>query len=208
MSSTGAPAPPASPLTLELAFLVVLALVLARRTYAVITGALFSVPRLTLFAGLYVLLFVALAYGTVFSALAYWGPIAYLLVVAYVAVPVVSAYLATLHVERVVRFEQRGGNQWYYTLSWPSAVAYLVLFLVRIVAEFAVYGPAAFTLTFPPPPTPSQGALVILLVVDLLFGVSMGLNVGRSIGVSRAYQRLPKSPAPPIAPSSPSLPLN
>lgn len=201
--ASSAPAPPTSAFYTELFLIVIIVLILARRTYAMIQGTAYSAARLFGFAGFYILLYVVLAYGTLASALGFWGSTTYLLVAAYVAVPVVAGLVAAPHVERIVHFEQRADGQWYYKLGMVVPVAYLVLFVIRIGAEIAVLGPNAFYLTFPPPPAPSVGALVVLLAVDLLFGVSLGLLLGRGVGVYRAYQKLPKAKSTPPPPSAP-----
>ncbi len=195
--------PPPSALTPELLVLLVIVLILARRTYRQIQGAPYSVGRMFGFAGFYVLLFAALAFGTLYAAVATWGSIAYGILGAYVAVPVVAAILAAPYVRRIVRFEQRGNGNWYYRLSWHVPVLYLALFVVRIGAEFAVFGLSALLITFPPPTPPSVAALAILIGVDLLFAFSLGLLVGRGVGISRAHRDLPATEAPTPEPSPP-----
>lgn len=197
--------PPAVPSALapELFVLLIFVLILARRTYAQIQGAPYSVGRLFGFAGFYVLLFAALAFGTLYAAVATWGSIAYGFLVVYVAVPAVAAILAAPYVRRIVRFEQRGSGSWYYRLSWHVPVLYLTLFVVRIGAEVAVFGLSAFLITFPPPTPSSVAALVILIGVDLLFGFSLGLLIGRGIGVYRARRDLPTAVAAVPEPSPP-----
>lgn len=196
---------PLSAVAPELIVLAVFVLILARRTVGQLRGARYSASRLFGFAGLYILLFVALAAATLYAAVTSWGEEAYLLLVPYGAVPVVGAYLAAPYVRRIVRFELRADGQWYYRLSWHVPVLYLSLFVGRIVAEIAVFGLSAVLITFPPPAPPSSAAVFILVGVDLLFGLSLGLLVGRGIGVFRAYRDLPsRSGAPP--PPSPPLP--
>jgi hypothetical protein len=177
-------------LTAAAVFLVLIVLVVARRTYRQIYGAPYSTGRLFVFAGFYVLLFGFLAFGTLYAAVALWGPDAFLLLVAYGAVPTAAAVLAAPYVERVVRFERRPNGAWYYRLSWHVPVLYLGLFITRIAAEIAIFGLSAVLISFPPPAPPSMAALAILMGVDLLFGLSLGLLVGRGVGVYRAYERL------------------
>jgi len=193
----------ASPPDISTALIVLLVIVfiLARRTYLMLHGTRYSAARLFGFAGFYVLLFVALAFTTLYAAVAAWGSDADLLLVPYVAVPVVAAALVVPYVRRIVQFEQREGGEWYYRLPWHIPLLYLTLFVVRIVAEFAVFGVAGLVFTFPLPAPPSAGALVILVVVDLLFGLSLGLLVGRGIAVYRAHRDLPPaSGSPPASP--------
>jgi hypothetical protein len=185
----------------EVIVLVFIVLILARRTYAQIQGARFSAERLAVFAGFYVLLFAALAAGTLYAALSAWGTPAYLLVLPYVAVPGVSALMAAPYIQRVVRFELRADGNWYYRLSWHIPVLYLGLFVARIAAEVAVFGGSAVLVTFPPPSPPSLAALYLLVGVDLLFGISLGLLIGRGFGVYRAHRALPPAegaPPPPL----------
>ena len=182
--------------TPELVLLLLFVFIVGRRTYAMLQGTRFSLGRVFAFAALYVLLFAALAFATLYSAVGTWGASAYSLLAPYVALPVVSALLIAPYVQRTVQFERRDDGQWYYRLTWQIPVAYLSLFVTRFIAEIVVYGPSsAFAL--PPPAPPSTTALWILIGVDLLFGISLGLLVGRGWGVYRAYRELPPSPGPP-----------
>ena len=198
--------PPPSSLTPELVLLVLLILLIARRTVAQLQGARFSAGRLFGFAALYVLLFVALAFTTLYAALGAWGSSAYVLLVPYVAVPALGAYLTAPYIRRVVRFERRENGQWYYRLSWHIPILYLALFSARIVAEIAVFGLAGVEFTIPPPAPPSLGALEILIGVDLLFGLSLGLLLGRGVGVYLAHRDLPPDATGVPSPPSPPLP--
>jgi len=184
--------------------LAVIILIIARRTIRQIRGAPYSVGRLVVFAAIYVLLFVALASGTLYAAVAAWGSNAYVLLAPYLAIPLVGVYLAAPYVRRIVRFERREGGDWYYRLSWHIPVLYLTLFTARIVAEIAVLGIAGAEPSFPPPPPPSVGALEVLIGVDLMFAASLGLMVGRGLGVVRAHRDLPAEPS--ASPPSPPLP--
>ena len=191
-------------LTPELLVVLLLVLIVVRRTVRQVQGAPFSVTRLVVFAAVYVLLFVALASATLLASVATWGTDADALLLPYGAVPVLAAFFAAPYVERVVQFERREDGQWYYRLSWHIPVLFLALFLTRVVAELAVFGPSGAVPSFPPPPPPSTAALYVLIAVDLLFGLSLGLMTGRGLGVVRAHRALPADPAAP--PPSPPLP--
>jgi hypothetical protein len=177
--------------------LLFIVLILARRTYLMVQGTRYSTGRLVAFGAFYVLLFVALAFTTLYAAVGTWGPDGVLLLAPYVAVPVLAAVLVVPYVRRIVRFERRDDGQWYYRLPGLIPVLYLTLFVFRILAEFAVFGIAGLAFSFPLPAPPSVGALEILIGVDLLFGFSLGLLVGRGIGVYRAHRDLPAEPASP-----------
>jgi len=199
-------APPVASVAPEIAILVLLIAMIVRRTVLQMQGARFSVGRLFVFAGLYVLLFVAFAFTTLFAAVVAWGTTAYLFVVPYALIPALAAFFAAPYVRRIVRFERRENGEWYYRLSWHIPILYLALFTARIAAEVAVFGLAGVEFTIPPPAPPSVGALEILVGVDLMFAVSLGLLVGRGVGVVLAHRNLPKDAAHPTLPPSPPLP--
>lgn len=169
-----------------------------------VQGTPYSPARLFGFAAFYILLFVAFAFTTLYSAVSYWGSDTYLLLALYVAVPVAAGVLARPYVRRIVQFEDRGDGQLYYRLPWHVPALYLTLFVSRIVAEFVVFGIAGLVFAFPLPTPPSAGALVILVVVDLLFGFSLGLLLGRGVGVYEAHRELPVGERPPASPPLPS----
>ena len=186
--------------------LLLIVLLIARRTVAQVSGARVSFARMFGFGAFYALLFVTLAFGTLYAAIGAWGPDAYGLLALYLAVPVAAGTLAVPYVERVVRFEERSDGRWYYRLSWHVPVLYLVLLLVRVGAEGAVCGLSGVLISFPPPSPPSVGALEVLGAVDLLFGASLGLLLGRGIGViraHRAHRARARSASPPTGPPLP-----
>jgi len=175
----------------ELLIVALIVLILARRTYRQLTGAPFSASRLFGFAGFYILLFALLAATTLVAAVVTWGTVAFALLAPYLAIPVLAAILTAPYVRRVVRFDRRSDGQWYYRLSWHIPVVYLALFVSRIGAEIVIYGPSGALPSIPPPAPPSGAVLWVLVAVDLLFALSLGLLVGRGIGVYRAHKDLP-----------------
>ncbi len=193
---------PSGAITTDLIILVLICLMLGRRTYLQLTGAPYSPSRLFVFAGFYVFLFALLGAGTIYAAILTWGTDAFVLLAPYIAIPVATAYFAAPFVERIVRFDRRGGGQWYYTLPWHIPILYLLLFVARVAGEIVVLGPSAF-FTFPPPPPSSSLALDVLVAIDLLFAASTGLLLARGFGIYRAHQKLPPDAAPPPSPSPP-----
>jgi hypothetical protein len=172
-----------------LLLLAIVVLLIARRMYLMVQGTVFSTPRLIGYAAFYVVFF-ALGVFVGVLALPFYVPI------AEGAVLVVSGAIAVPFVERAVRFERRADGQWYYRLGLLIPAVYLVLFAVRIVIDFVLLNENPFAPPTSVSLTPFQAVLLVL--VDTLFAVSTGLLVGRSVGVYRAYQRLPKD-APPTA---------
>jgi hypothetical protein len=187
--------PSSSDVSTAAILLVLIVAILARRTYLLMRGARYSPGRLFGFTGFYVLLFALLAVPTIFAAVSSWGVYGWLLIAAYAVVPAAAAVVAVPYVRRIVRFEERGSGQWYYSLPWHIPVLYLSLFVVRFVLEILLFGPA-FVTSFALPASIPTGALLVLAGVDLLFGLSTGILVGRSVGVYRAFSsRSPESSA-------------
>ncbi len=175
-------------------FLGLVVLLLARRTVRQLRGTVYSAGRLFVAAGLYVLLFAVLGGGTLYTAVGTWGTSALLLAPFYLGVPLLAAAVTAPYIRRIVKFETRADGRRYYRLSWHVPVLYLVLFAVRLAAEAAVFGPSGLT-AFPPPAPPSILGLYLLVAVDLLFGVSLGLLLGRGAGVYLAHRELPALPS-------------
>ncbi len=188
-----------SDLTPVLIVLGILVVVLARRTYAMVTGTRYSIGRLFGFTAFYVFLFGVLAFSTLYGAVASWGLDAIWLVLPYVVAG--ALVVAEPYVRRIVRFERRDHGSWYYRLPLLVPVLYLGLFVLRFGAEILLFGVSAATSFLLPTSLPT-GLLVTLVAIDLLFGVSVGLLLGRAIGVYRAFGKLSAVPenTPPLVP--------
>lgn len=200
MSAAGAA--PSSNLTGVAVVLGILVLILARRTVRMVRGTAYSWTRLVFFAGLYVLLFTVFGALTIVAAIGSWGTYGGGLLVPYAGIVVVSATVAAPYVQRIVRFERRTDGRWYYRLPWVVPALTLGLFVTRFVAEIVVFGFAATTVSTHPTAL-APGVLLVLVGIDLLFGISVGLLIGRAIGVRRAFRQLPSLSE---APSTPPLP--
>jgi hypothetical protein len=181
-------------LTTTLIIFLILVFFLARRTVALLQGTRYSVGRLTAFASFYVLLFGLLAFSTVFTVIGLWGSIGYALIPAYAAVVVAATLVARPFVQRRVVFESRSDGEWYYRLPVVVPALYLVLFVVRFGVEIVVLGPSFLASPFLPPSLPT-GLVAVLVGVDLLFGMSTGILIGRSVGVYQAFQSRPAGSA-------------
>jgi hypothetical protein len=187
--------PPPAALESTLIFLVIIVLILVRRTYGQLSGALYGPIRLFGFATFALLLYALFASTTLYAAIGTWGSVAGALVAPYALVPALSAYIVAPHVRRVVRFERRGDDRVYYRLPWLIPLLYLVLFIARLSIEFVVLGPSAFGSFVLPAALPRE-TLAILTGFDLLYGASLGLLFGRAWGVRTAYHAFSKGASP------------
>ncbi|MFZ3356585.1 MAG: hypothetical protein WA549_07520 [Thermoplasmata archaeon] len=191
--------PPAGSFETSLIILVIIVLVLARRTYNMVQGAAYSEPRLVAFGIFTLVFFEAFAATTLYVAIGVWGSIAWALLAPYVLVVVGAAWLTAPHVRQVVRFERREGDQLYCRLPWVIPVLYLVLFVTRLGIEVVLFGISSL-FTFTLPTSLPVVLLAILIGFDLLYGASLGLLFGRGIGVRRAHQDLGSSEGSPALP--------
>jgi len=176
-------------------FLVLIVVIIGRRAVRLVQGTPYSTGRIFGFTGVYVLLFVALAASTLAAAVGAWGIDALFLVAPYGAVVAAAALVAIPYVRRIVKFEHRGPGDLYYRLPPFVPALYLVLFALRFAIELVLFGPSVVT-SFSPPTSIPSGFILTLVAVDLLFGASTGLLLGRSIGVYEAHRALPKVAAP------------
>lgn len=172
--------------------------ILGRRAYAMVRGAVYSPGRIVGFVGFAAAVYVLFGASTLYDAVSTWGVLALSLVAAYPLVVAGAAIVTAPHVRKVVRFERRPDGLTYYRIPWLIPVLYLVLFAARFGLEVFFVGTAGF---FAPGPATSlaPGAIEALLVFDLLYGASLGLLIGRSVGIVRAHRALP----PPAATEAP-----
>jgi hypothetical protein len=179
--STGA-IPPSAEESLLIAALI--GLVLLRRAIAQLRGTPVSTGRLLGYAVFYGLLFALVAGVESLPILPLWS------LGADIAAAAVGTWVAVGYVERTVTIYQEGGRSM-YRLGLLVPIAYLALFLGRLLLEIAIgVDPFASASTFLSP-----GAAAVLEAVDALFGFSTGLAIGRNIGVYRAWQRFLAPPA-------------
>ncbi len=186
-------APPSSDLTSVVIVLALFVWIMARRTYAVTRGTPYSGTRVFAYGALSTAIFAAFGATTIYVAVGSWGSLAVALVAPYVAVVLSAAVVATPRVERLARFERRADGRLYYRLPVIVPVISLVLFLARIGVEIGLFGLAAFA-TFSVPSSLSTGGLLVLISFDLLYGVSVGILLGRGLGVRRAFRHSGDAP--------------
>lgn len=175
--------------------LALLVLVLARRTYAVARGAPYSPTRVFAYGGFSAVLFVFFAASTIYVAAGAWGSVALALVAPYVAVVAGSAALAEPRIRRMVKFEERGDGQVYYRLPWVVPLLTLVLFVARASVEIWQLGLSAVA-SFSFPTSLPLEALGVLIAFDLLYGLSIGLLIGRGLAIRAAFNARASSAQP------------
>jgi len=185
--------------------LAIIVLILVRRTVSVIQGTTYSAGRVFGTSVFYTVLYGALAASTIAAAVGLWGDEALLLIAPYAAVVVGAALVAAPYVRRIVHFEPNGTGGWTYRLPWTVPALYLALFIVRVVVELVVFGPAVLS-TFTLPPVPAT-TLFLVIGVDLLYSGSTGLLLGRAVGTYLAYREIERTPPAPPATPLPSRPL-
>lgn len=203
------PTPPDATYGSVVPVLAIVVVVLVLRTLRIARGARtrYSPGRLFGFTAFYAFFFGLLGASTVATAFVTLGTPALALLAPYVAVPVVAAVVAAPYVRRIVRFDRRPGGVTHYRLPAVVPTLSLALFVVRLVVGLALLG-GPVTATFPPPAVGAD-VLVVLVAIDLLFGVSVGLLAGRAGGVRAAYRALPppsaaEGPLPSSGPLEPS----
>jgi hypothetical protein len=180
-----------------LIFVAIFALILVRRMYALTQGTPYSTVRVFGYAGFSVAVFILLGATTFYVAIGTWGWGALGLLAPYAAVVVGSTLLVEPHIGRVVEFEERADGETYYRLPILIPLLSTILFIVRVGAELVLLGPNAL-FAFSQPSAVSPGLVALLVAIDLLYGVSVGLLIGRAIGVHRAFQARTPAAAKPL----------
>jgi hypothetical protein len=183
-----------------LIFLALIVLIMVRRTYLLSQGTPYSVARLFGYGAFSMALFGFLAASTIYVAWTVWGSIALALLAPYSAIVIATAWYVRPHVEKRVTFETRQNGVLYYRLPIVIPVLSLVFFVARLSVEIWILGLASIT-NFTVPTGVSTLDLVVLAVFDLLFGASIGLLIGRGLGVRRAYESRPKPTETPLTSS-------
>ncbi len=177
--------------------LALIVLLLIRRTIALYQGARYGNVRIFAYGGFSMVLFGYFAASTIYVAWSVWGPTALALLAPYLAIVALTAWFVRPIVERRVQFDTRPDGV-YYRLPILIPVLYLVFFIARVSVEIGLFGLASIA-TFSIPSVVSTLDLVILIAFDLLFGASIGLLLGRGLGVRKAYESRPKPAEAPLA---------
>jgi len=183
-------------------FVVILGLIILRRSWRLTHGAPVTTGRLVAIPVLYVLLYgitlATIGVTAVGTSLATLTFASFAADAALVAVGFVVAYRYTAR--NVHLYQADGQSQWSYRLSPLLPVIYVVLFFVRTGIETAILNESPFSF-----PTASMFlgvstlALALLFSVDALWGFSTGLLVGRSAAVYHLWQQKLAAPPAPLA---------
>lgn len=173
---------------------VLIALAVARRSYAMTRGVPYAAWRLVVLPVLIGVVWVA----TILESLLLIPWSLPYLVALDVALLLASAFVFTGIAERhtVAYRDERG--VWHYRIGFALAGLFLGLYLVRLGVAVALF-PTSLEFGSPPggyPPFPQQ---LVLAVIDALFSTSVGLLLGRSAGAARKLRIERGRATPPAA---------
>ncbi len=171
------------------AFIAVVILLRSVRTYH---GRALSVPRLVLFPILAIVLWVAAEVSTVYST-----PSSYPIWTAVDAALVVAGALLTIPLAaRFISVYQAPDGQWMYRYGIELIALYLASWGVRLGLA-AYFDPSSLEFTYTNGPALSALASLVMQVVQVLFSVSTGLLIGRTVGTVRLYRiAVARAPTP------------
>jgi len=187
-------APPNPSLIQLVAVEALVAIMILYRSLRTYRGRVLSIARLVLFPTLTLLLWVLAEAETGLTLPGTWPWWTGLDVAV-----VVAAALATLPIAgRLLSVFQGSDGQWMYRYGIELIAFYLTIWVVRL-ALAVYYDPASLELTVGPAPTISATASAVMQIVQILFSLSTGLVIGRSVSTYRMYEAARKrSPAPAV----------
>ncbi|HEV2449938.1 MAG TPA: hypothetical protein VGU43_05995, partial [Thermoplasmata archaeon] len=113
------------------------------------------------------------------------------------AILILTAVAITSVAERMTQVRTEPAGTLSYRIGFSLAALFVGAFVLRIALAVALF-PTALEFGSPPggyPPPPQQFALGL---IDALFSASVGLLIGRSIGISRkvgAARQIDRTPA-------------
>jgi len=163
------------------ALIAVLILVRSARTYR---GRALQVSRLVLFPCLATLLWLAAEAATVYST-----PAIFPLWTAVDAGLVVVGALVTLPLApRLITVYRAEDGQWMYRYGVELIAFYLASWVVRLGLA-AYFDPSSLEFSYTTGPPLSALASAVMQLVELLFSLSTGLVIGRSVATYRLYRK-------------------
>jgi len=163
------------------ALIAVVILVRSARTYR---GRALQVSRLVLFPCLATLLWLAAEAATVYST-----PAIFPLWTAVDAGLVVVGALVTLPLApRLITVYRAEDGQWMYRYGVELIALYLASWVVRLGLA-AYFDPSSLEFSYTTGPPLSALASAVMQLVELLFSLSTGLVIGRSVATYRLYRK-------------------
>ncbi|MCI4368603.1 MAG: hypothetical protein L3K09_03465 [Thermoplasmata archaeon] len=177
-----------SPELFAIAIQLAIVLLIVRRSYAMTKGVQYSLTRLAVLPAVILFLWALSELEQVL--LTPWA-LPYLTVLD-VGVLIGSAVAFTPIAERMTSVERDTSGGGSYRIGFSITALFLAAFLLRLILEVALF-PAALEFGAPPGGYPPEGQQVAIGLVYALFSVSVGLLVGRSLGVYRRWERSARS---------------
>ncbi len=159
---------------------VVIALLVIRRSYAMTQGVPYSAARLVV---LPVLVLVLWGGSELESVLLTPWALPYL-VALDLAILVVTTFAFTGIAERMTQVNQGPPGNWSYQIGFSLAALFVGAFVIRLSVAVALF-PTSLEFGSPPGGFPPIQQQAVLGIIDALFSISVGLLVGRSLGISR-----------------------
>jgi len=158
----------------------VIALLVIRRSYAMTQGVPYSAPRLVVLPALILVLWGVSELESVL--LTPWA-LPYLIALDF-AILVVTTFAFTGIAERMTRVDSGPAGSWSYQIGFSLAALFVGAFVIRLSVAVALF-PSSLEFGSPPGGFPPIQQQAVLGIIDALFSVSVGLLVGRSLGISR-----------------------
>jgi hypothetical protein len=162
---------------------VLIAVFILMRSVRTYYGRALSVPRLVIFPVLATVLWSAAEASTAYSipsSFPLWTTIDAALVVA-------GAFVTLPIAPRLISVYQTPDGQWMYRYGIELIAFYLTSWIVRL-ALAAYFDPSSLQFTYTTGPPLSALAAAVMQVVEVLFSISTGLLIGRTVGTYRLYR--------------------
>lgn len=159
---------------------VLIAFLVIRRSYAMTQGVPYSVARLVGFPALILVLW---GFSELESILLTPWALPYLIALDSVIL-VITTFAITSVAEGMTRVAPGLSGTFSYRIGFSLAALFVGAFVLRIGIAIALF-PSALEFGSPPGGYPPIQQQVVLGTIDALFSVSVGLLMGRSLGISR-----------------------
>jgi len=169
---------------------VVIALLVIRRSYAMTQGVPYSALRLVVLPALILVLW---GVSEVESILLTPWALPYLIALDSAVLAVTTFAFAGV-AERMTKVNPGPHGSWSYQIGFSLAALFVGAFVIRLSVAVALF-PSALEFGSPPGGFPPVQQQVVLGIIDALFSVSVGLLLGRSLGISRKVREARTSAA-------------